>query len=375
MAPFEDDNIPRTTVDFVGGAALEGEDLGHYFVVVAGHDHGRVIEIGAETLTIGRDPKQALVFPDGDLSRQHARVSLVVGYLVIEDLKSTNGTFVNGKRITEPTELREGNTLRLGKQLLKYERRDRKEVARAEELKRDLQNASAYVASLLPAPIVDGPVATSWRYHPSAQLGGDAFGYGWLDEDRFVFYLIDVSGHGVGAAMHSVSVMNVLRQRALPDVDLGDPVAVLSRLNDRFQMDSHNDMYFTMWYGTYKRSTRTLAYSSAGHHPAYLVTPGGAKVEPLGRPNLMIGAIPESDYEVSETLLDAGSAIHLFSDGVFEFRTTAQRQIGLDDFIPWLTEPLVPGLSEPERLYRRVTSLAGTHTLPDDFSLLTLTFQ
>ena len=85
---------------------------------------------------------------------------------------------------------------------MKYERRSRRDVEKTEDLDRDLRNASNYGLSLLPAPLLTGPVRTEWLYFPSAQLGGDAFGYYWLDPNTFVFYLIDVSDHGVGAAMH-----------------------------------------------------------------------------------------------------------------------------------------------------------------------------
>ena len=70
--------------------------------------------------------------------------------------------------------------------------------------------------------------------------------------------------------MHSVTVLNVLRQRALPNVDFRNPSEVLANLNDMFQMDSHNGLLFTMWYGVYRTDDRVLTYGSAGHHPAYL---------------------------------------------------------------------------------------------------------
>ena len=113
--------------------------------------------------------------------------------------------------------MREGQVLRVGGQLITYERRSRRDIDRAEELDRDLRRASDYVLSLLPEPLTSGLVRAEWRFVPSTQLGGDAFGYYWLDLRTFVFYLVDVSGHGAGSAMHSVSVMNVLRQRAFPD--------------------------------------------------------------------------------------------------------------------------------------------------------------
>ena len=60
--------------------------------------------------------------------------------------------------------------------------------------------------------------------------------------------------------MHSVTVLNVLRQRALPNVDFRNPSEVLANLNDMFQMDSHNGLLFTMWYGVYRTDERVLTY-------------------------------------------------------------------------------------------------------------------
>ena len=79
--------------------------------------------------------------------------------------------------------------------------------------------------------------------------------------------------------MHSVTVMNVLRQRALPGVDFANPSEVLASLNTRFQMEHHNGLYFTMWYGVYRIDHRTLTYSSAGHHAAYLLPSNKSAME------------------------------------------------------------------------------------------------
>ena len=237
--------------------------IGHYLVISKEGEERRRVEIGAEPLTIGRDARQAVVLADTEVSRQHARVSLLMGGAIIEDLGSTNGTFLGGKRLEKPAALKEGDVLRMGSHLLQYERRSRRDVERAVGLDRDLQKASKYVFSLLPAPLLDGPIRTEWKFVPSTQLGGDAFGYYWLDKNTFVFYLLDVSGHGVGSAMHSVTALNVLRQRALPGVDFQDPAAVLASLNDRFQMDAHGGLFFTMWYGVYRLSDRTLTYGTA----------------------------------------------------------------------------------------------------------------
>ena len=348
-----EDEFDRTIV--IGnralGAAPTTDVIGHYLVVSKEGGRARRVEVGAEPVTIGRDARQTIVLTDTEVSRLHARVSLVEGEAVVEDMKSTNGSFLDGQRVTEPTKLQEGSVLRLGSHSLRYERRSRGEVAREQQLGRELQRASKYVLSLLPAPLADGPVLAEWRFVPSTQLGGDAFGYYWLNPDTFVFYLLDVSGHGVGSAMHSVTVLNVLRQRALPHVDFEDPATVLSSLNGRFQMDSHHGMFFTMWYGVYRPSERTLTYASAGHHEAYLVLPEKSSARPLGMPALMIGAMPDSVYLAEQTTVPAGSHLYLFSDGVFEIVTASGDRWTKGDFEPLLLEPAVPGKSESDRLW------------------------
>ena len=375
MTGFDDD-FGQTNISFGRAPDLpaDADDKGHYLVVIEGQDTGRIVEIREHPMTIGRDASQDLVFADTEMSRRHAMVSIVRRLCIVEDLKSTNGTFQDGERIAAPMVVPEGRTIRVGRQVLRYERRHRRDVERSLELERDLQKANSYVLALLPPPIDDGPLQVAWRFLPSAQLGGDAFGYDWLDDDTFVFYLMDVSGHGVGAAMHSVTVMNVLRQRALPQVDFADPAAVLASLNDRFQMDQHDGMYFTIWYGVYRLSARMLRCSAAGHHAAYLVPADRTAAAPLAIPDLMIGAMPDMTYEVREAPVAPGSTLYLFSDGCFEIVTKDGDQWTLRDFVPRLLDPAVPRTSEPDRLYALIRDRARPGLLDDDFSLMTVLF-
>lgn len=359
--------------NFLNDVAPALSDEADYLVMVAGAQPGVRVEITAEPVSIGRSQGQSLVFAaDTGLSRRHAQVSLRNGLAVVEDLGSTNGTYVNGERIDSARQLAEGAVIKVGGQTFKYERRSRADVRQSEQLDRDLAKASSYVLALLPEPQTSGAVHTDWQFVPSARLGGDAFGYFWLDDRAFAIFLIDVSGHGVGAAMHSVTVLNVLRQRALPEVNWHDPGSVLATLNDRFQMDSHNGMLFTAWYGVYDAQTRTIAYSAAGHHAAYLVTPAGGP-SPLGVKAMMIGAIPGLPYPVERTDVPAGSRLYVFSDGVFEITTTAGAGWAIADFLPLLTARH-DSQAESERLYRAVRDAAGQGPLEDDVSIVVATF-
>ncbi|MFM8411826.1 MAG: response regulator, partial [Alphaproteobacteria bacterium] len=124
-------------------------------------------------------------------------------------------------------------------------------LASQQALAAELGEAADYVRSLLPAPL-SGPIESAWEFVPSTSLGGDSLGHHWIDDDHLAVYVLDVCGHGVGAALLSVSAMNVLGTRTLPGVDFRDPAAVLAALNDAFQMDRQNEMYFTIWYGVYR---------------------------------------------------------------------------------------------------------------------------
>ncbi|MFM9156943.1 MAG: PP2C family protein-serine/threonine phosphatase, partial [Dolichospermum sp.] len=135
----------------------------------------------------------------------------------------------------------------------------------------ELAEATEYVKSLLPLPL-NNPLKIKFKFLPSRQLGGDCFDYNWLDSDSLAIYLLDTAGHGLKATLPSISVLNLLRSRALKDLNYYQPSQVLAALNNTFQMNYQNDKYLTIWYGVYNRVSRQLTYSSAGHPPAIIVS-------------------------------------------------------------------------------------------------------
>ncbi len=354
-------------------ALPSADDAGLYLVIIEGDDLGRWIPLGPEPVTAGRDRHLDIVLSGSEISRLHLLVTAIDGAVVVEDLGSTNGTFIDGQRLGTRAPLPVGSVLRAGDHIFRCERCGRREMERVVNEHRDLERAANYVRSLLAQPLSDGPMRTEWMFQPSARLGGDAFGYQQLDSRTFVIYLLDVSGHGVGAAMHSVSVLNVLRQRAIPQTDFKNPVQVITNLNTLFQMDRHDEQYFTMWYGVYDALDRTLTYASAGHHPGYLVPPDRASALPLKTSGLMVGAMPDSRFRAAEVGIPAGGRLYLFSDGVFEI-VTREGQWRLDDFVPLLRQPMISGKSECQRLYRSVKAALQSGRFEDDVSLLVVTF-
>ncbi len=74
----------------------------------------REFPLYSATATIGRESINEIVFDDAEISRRHVRVTHLAGRFIIEDLGSTNGTFLNGRRIEAPAPLANGDVLDLG---------------------------------------------------------------------------------------------------------------------------------------------------------------------------------------------------------------------------------------------------------------------
>lgn len=373
--PDPDATIVRTTSMAPMPRAAVRRDWVHTLRVVEGALTGCRLRVGTEGVALGRHADSALPLPDGEISSHHCRVRALAGQPALEvtDAGSTNGTFVDGQRVRGRAALRDRGVLQVGRHVLLHEFLPLAEVEAAELADRDLARARDYVLALLPPPIGEGPVRTEWYFRPSAMLGGDAFGTQRIDKHRFAGYLIDVSGHGVGPSMHCVSVMNVLRQRALPETDFADPGQVLTRLNAMFPMEEHGQLCMTLWYGVYDIGTRELTYASAGHHPAYLREVATGRLAPLVTRSLAVGAWPDTQYRAERIAVAPASRLYIFSDGLFEFTDRQGQPRGLADFLP-LLEASEPSAGEPERLFRAARAAAGGAPLEDDCSIVTVTF-
>jgi len=83
-------------------------------VMRAGPTPGKTFTLSGNELIIGRDINADIVINTAEVSRGHARLRLEAGGYILEDLGSTNGTFVNGQRLTAPRVMRPGETIMLG---------------------------------------------------------------------------------------------------------------------------------------------------------------------------------------------------------------------------------------------------------------------
>ena len=246
----------------------------------------------------------------------------------------------------------------------------------SDRLAAELQSAADYMASIMPKGLA-GRVAIASCYLPSRELSGDCFDYRWIDDDHLLVYLVDVSGHGIEPALLSVSVHNMLRSGSLGIQTMTAPGAALAELNRLFQMGEQGDHYFTIWYGVYQASTRTLRYASAGAPPAFAFDAGDdgtLSITDLSTVATPVGMFGDTDSSGSY-VVPPGCQILVYSDGAHEITLADGRQFSLRDFRN-LNERLAAASSwSLEAVLVELQMLTPRGAFEDDCSLIELTFD
>jgi phosphoserine phosphatase RsbU/P len=241
-----------------------------------------------------------------------------------------------------------------------------------QKLDREFSDAAGYVRSMIPPPLA-GEETIDWQFHPSIQLGGDGLGYRRIDEDRIAFYVLDVTGHGLGSALLAVTALELLRNRnPASQIDFSRPALVIERLNRSFQMKDHGGKFFSAWYGVYSRSARTITYANAGHPPAILLTRKGAALE-LGRtaPGAsVLGIMP--DINVPEITIEFAptSELYLFTDGLYELLDPQGGRGSYDEFLTYLESQVKEGKAAWDAILYWLDHARNRHMIDDDVTLL-----
>ena len=150
---------------------------------------------------------------------------------------------------------------------------------------------------------------------------------------------------------------------------------MLAGLNRGFQMETQNDMFFTAWYGVYHRPTRRLTYAAAAHPAAVLLGTEAAVPVLLGGESLMLGVDEVARYPSAGVDVPPGGRLYVFSDGAFEVLKADGMAWSYDEFVACLGQPSGDGAPELDLLRENVQRVHGRADLPDDFSILRLTFH
>ena len=197
---------------------------------------------------------------------------------------------------------------------------DISERRRAEDERHELEIARQIQMSLLPKqPLILPDLEVAGVCIPAAQVGGDY--YDFIQHGDCVDVVIaDVSGHSVGAALIMAEMRSTLKAELRRTRTADDSAAqLLSALNELLHVDLNgSDLFITMFYLRYNRTTRMIRYASAGHNPPLLLRASASSCTGLDADGLILGVNRTVHFVEEQQVLEPGDQILFYTDGVTE---------------------------------------------------------
>ena len=269
---------------------------------------------------------------------------------------------------------------RVSTQLALREARRMLEQANA-RMSRDLAAGARIQRALIPqrAPTLLR-VEVAWTFEPCTELGGDILDVFALDDGRLGLYLLDVSGHGVPAALTSVTLSRMLSHMGpssmiyeeAPGAEprLVPPATLAATLNRRFPMDPLTKQYFTWVYAILDPSARELRYAAAGH-PGPILVGNDSQPRAFDSSGPAIGWLPDAMFEECTISLSPADRLYFYSDGIIEARDPDGAFFGDERLLATLAECRSGSLSQSlERVKNEVSAWCGAAGPDDDISMI-----
>ena len=239
-----------------------------------------------------------------------------------------------------------------------------------DELRNDQLAGRQAQLRMLPEELDFGDIRCRHSVTPSLLLSGDFLDYFELDDDRLVFYIADVSGHGASSAFVTVLLKNLTYRlkrnfRRGSSDDVIHPAKVLERVNSELHA-SELDKHLTMFYGVACLKTNSLVYSVGGHFPMplLLTNTGASYLEGRAMP---VGLFREARYQEHAIELPTSFSLLMFSDGILEI----MKESTLNE----KEEALLALVLESNGNIDRIATALGVsdaQEVPDDIAMLSI---
>jgi serine phosphatase RsbU (regulator of sigma subunit) len=239
-------------------------------------------------------------------------------------------------------------------------------------LESELASARTFQQGLLPEPSARvGTLTVAWHYAPCSELGGDFVDHAQDGAGRLAVAVADVSGHGVSAAMLT-SVIKSAFQAARADGF--HPLAVVRRVAAALAPFDHG-RFATLFSARIDPTDGALEYVNAGHPPALLLPPPGARgaVEPVPLTGPLVSpAFPDVDWELGRRTLRPGARLLVVTDGLLEARGP-EGLYGEARLVEQVRRSPHAGPELLAEVVAGVSTFAAGRPLDDDLTLLTAT--
>jgi serine phosphatase RsbU (regulator of sigma subunit) len=240
-----------------------------------------------------------------------------------------------------------------------------------QSIEQELRVARSIQRASLPEAV---PTLEDWeispRYQPAREVGGDFYDFHFLSEGKLGLVVGDATGKGVPAALVMSTTCGML-QLAAQELDSSSPGEVLSRVNETLFARIPANMFVTCFYCILDPESARLSYANAGHDLPY-VRRGSGDAEELRARGMPLGLMPAMSYEEKETILEAGEAALLYSDGLVEGHNPEGEMFGFPRLRALVAEQREEGSLGDFCLEELYSFVGEGWEQEDDITLLTL---
>ena len=247
-------------------------------------------------------------------------------------------------------------------------------AASKERMDTELRLASAIQSSTLPTEFPErSDLKVFGSMVPAKEVGGDFYDFFTIDENHVGFVIADVSGKGVPGALFMMGAMLLVKDRAMTG---GKPSEVLRVVNEQMMERNRANMFVSVWLGILDTRTGVMTCANAGHEYPVLRDSSGLYELFKDKHGLVLGGLKSSRYTDYELLMEPGSAVYVYTDGITEARNSEEEFYGTQRLLDALNEN---GAGSPEEICRAVSrsveSFVGTAEQFDDKTMLCIVYQ
>lgn len=203
-------------------------------------------------------------------------------------------------------------------------------------------------------------------------VGGDFYDFFKFDENHLAFFIGDVAGKGMPAAIYMAVCRTMLKAIGS---EVADPAECIEKVNNMLIPESDISTFVTVFYGVLNLETGELAYCNGGHNLPYIQSKSGDVKELENVGGLLLGKFEGAPYEMNTIQLDPGDAVVTFTDGVTEAEDEGDGFFDEERVIEFLQkhpgkslESLVKGI------FLEVMKFTGAAEQSDDITVLSVRY-
>jgi phosphoserine phosphatase RsbU/P len=237
----------------------------------------------------------------------------------------------------------------------------------------DLERAKRIQSLSLEVELPEDPrVRFSTHYVPHDLVGGDFYAIKPLDDDRYGFFLADVMGHGVAAALHTMHLSSLWDRRHRL---LAEPVVFAQTVNNDLAKVVKGESFATALCGVIDAERRSLRFVSAGGPPVLAMRANG-ETEALEASGLPLGMVEDAEYEQTSAQFDRDDCLLLYSDGAVEVHNAQQELLGVEGLIHILRQVGYPTRGfQINAVEEELLRYSNDIRLTDDLTFIEVRFQ